>query len=84
MFKTDGDTDLLIQEYIKTDFDVRVIVLGGKVIATMQRQVVEGDFRSNYSQGAKVKKYNLTFISTKKRSSKTKNNLINILLRYKK
>ena len=60
MFKTDGDTDLLIQEYIKTDFDVRVIVLGGKVIATMQRQVVEGDFRSNYSQGAKVKKYNLT------------------------
>ncbi|MBE44842.1 MAG: hypothetical protein CMO16_06680 [Thaumarchaeota archaeon] len=64
MFKTDKDTDLLIQKYIKTDFDVRVIVLGGKVIATMQREVVKGDFRSNYSQGAKVKTYPLTELET--------------------
>ena len=60
MFKTDSNADLLIQEYIKTQFDVRVIVLGGVVIATMQREVVEGDFRSNVSQGAKVKPYKLT------------------------
>jgi len=36
------------------------LVLGGKVIATMQREVIEGDFRSNASLGAKVKKYNLS------------------------
>ena len=60
MYKTDSSSDLLIQEYIKSEFDVRVIVLGGKIVGTMQRDVVEGDFRSNYSQGAKVKSYKLS------------------------
>ena len=60
MYKTDSNADLLIQEYIKTDFDVRAIVLDGQIIATMQREVVEGDFRSNFSQGSKVKPYELT------------------------
>ena len=60
LFKQDSQSDLLIQEYIKTDFDIRALVLGGKIIATMQRDVLEGDFRSNFSQGAKVKKYDLT------------------------
>jgi len=60
LFKQDKSADILIQEYIKTEFDVRVLVLGGKIIATMQRDVLEGDFRSNYSQGAKVKTYNLS------------------------
>ena len=64
IFKTDPETDLLIQEYIKTNFDVRVMVLDGKIVATMQRDVLEGDFRSNYSQGAKVKKYNLSELET--------------------
>ena len=60
LFKQDNQVDLLIQEYIKTDFDVRVMVLGGKIIATMKREVLEGDFRSNYSQGAKVEIYDLS------------------------
>ena len=60
MYKTDSNADLLIQEYIKTDFDVRVMVLDGQVIATMRREVVKGDFRSNFSQGSKVKPYKLT------------------------
>ena len=51
---------LLIQEYIKTDGDIRVIVLGGKIIASMKRDIVEGDFRSNVSQGANVREYKLT------------------------
>ena len=54
------DIDLLVQEYIKTDGDVRVIVLGGKIIAAMKREVIEGDFRSNVSQGAKAEEYSLT------------------------
>ena len=60
LFKQDKSADILIQEYIKAKFDVRVLVLGGKVIATMQRDVIEGDFRSNASLGAKVKTYKLS------------------------
>ena len=64
IFKSDSQADILIQEYIKTDFDVRVMILDGRVVATMQRDVLEGDFRSNYSQGAKVKPYKLTELET--------------------
>jgi len=60
LFKQDKSADILIQEYIKAKFDVRVLVLGGKVIATMQRDVIEGDFRSNASLGAKVKTYKVS------------------------
>ena len=60
LYKMDSQTDLLMQEYIKTDFDVRAIVLDGKVIAAMRRNVVEGDFRSNASQGAEVEIIKLT------------------------
>ena len=60
IYKQDEDTDLLLQEYIKTDYDVRVLVLGGKVLATMKRPVIEGDFRSNVSQGSKPEKLKLT------------------------
>ena len=60
IYKTDSNADLLIQEYIKTDFDIRAIVLDGQIIATMRREVVEGDFRSNVSQGAKARPYKLT------------------------
>ena len=58
--KQDEDSDLLVQEYIKTDYDVRVLVLGGKVLAAMKRPVIEGDFRSNVSQGSKPQKIQLT------------------------
>ena len=40
------------------------MVLGGKIIATMKREVLEGDFRSNYSQGAKVEIYDLSELET--------------------
>ena len=60
IYKQDEDTDLLLQEYIKTDYDVRVLVLGGKVLASMKRPVIEGDFRSNVSQGSEPEKLKLT------------------------
>ena len=44
----------------KTDYDVRVLILGGKVLANMKRPVIEGDFRSNVSQGSKPEKIELT------------------------
>ena len=58
--KQDEDADLLIQEYIKTEYDVRVHILGGKFLAAMKRPVIEGDFRSNVSQGSKPKNIKLT------------------------
>ncbi len=58
--KQDEDADLLIQEYIKTEYDVRVHVLGGVVLASMARPVIEGDFRSNVSQGSVPKNIKLT------------------------
>ena len=59
-YKTDDDAELLIQEYIETDGDIRVLVLGGKILASMKREVIKGDFRSNFSQGGKVKMFKLT------------------------
>ena len=60
LYNQNPDVDLLVQKYIKTDKDIRVIVLGGLVVASMERQVIEGDFRSNVSQGSKVKSYELS------------------------
>ena len=60
LMKQDEKTELLLQSYIKSDFDVRVIILNNEILASMRRDVLKGDFRSNYSQGAKVKEYSLT------------------------
>ena len=54
--------DLLVQEYIKVDYDIRVLVLKGEVIAAMKRNVISGDIRSNASLGAKTEKIELTQI----------------------
>jgi len=59
VYKND-DIELLVQEYIKTKFDVRVLVVNGRVLAAMKRDVIEGDFRSNYSQGGNVSEFELT------------------------
>ena len=66
LYKIDDDVELLIQEYIKTDGDIRVLVLGKTIIASMKRHVIDGDFRSNYSQGGKVSKYNLSDLEKEK------------------
>ncbi len=46
-------TNILLQEYIEeaAGADIRAFVVGGKVIASMKRQGVEGEFRSNIHQG---------------------------------
>ncbi len=45
--------NILLQEFIKESggTDIRVIVVGGKVIAAMKRTGAEGDFRSNLHRG---------------------------------
>lgn len=47
------------QEYLPTDGDIRILVIGQKVIGAMKRHLVPGDFRANISQGADAEKYEL-------------------------
>lgn len=49
--------DLLFQEFQTSGFDLRVIVLGGRVLGIMKRTPREGEFLSNYSQGGKIQRY---------------------------
>ncbi|MFW6172942.1 MAG: ATP-grasp domain-containing protein [Elusimicrobiota bacterium] len=51
---------LLLQEFLESDFDIRSIVLDGKIIASMRRNKIDGDFRSNYSLGGEVEPYELS------------------------
>ena len=60
IYKIDEDIPLILQEYIKTDYDVRAIVLSGEVVAQLKRPVIKGDFRSNISQGTLPLKMELT------------------------
>ncbi len=54
--------DILVQEYIAESkgADIRCIVLGNKVIAAMERQGMDGEFRSNLHRGGKAKKISIT------------------------
>ena len=60
LYREDKYIDIILQEYIKTDYDVRVIVVAGKVFGAIKRPVVEGDFRSNISQGSEPEPHKLT------------------------
>lgn len=43
---------LLVQEYIEADGrDLRILVIGGEVVAAMERQASSGDFRANLHRG---------------------------------
>lgn len=48
------------QEYLETDSDLRIFVVGGKVLGGIRRYVLQGDFRTNFSLGSKVEKINVT------------------------
>lgn len=54
--------DILVQEFIAESkgADIRCIVLGNKVVASMERQGVEGEFRSNLHRGGKAKKIRIS------------------------
>lgn len=56
------NTNILVQEFIKEagGEDIRCIVLGDKVVATMKRKGKEGDFRSNIHRGGSAEKVKIT------------------------
>lgn len=47
------DADCLVQQYVQESrgHDVRVIIVGGKVVAAMHRHAEKGEFRSNLHRG---------------------------------
>ncbi|MCB9869326.1 MAG: 30S ribosomal protein S6--L-glutamate ligase [Planctomycetes bacterium] len=56
------DANILIQEFIQESkgSDIRAFVVGGKVIAAMQRTGAPGEFRSNLHRGGTAAKVKLT------------------------
>ena len=60
LYREDEYVDILLQEYIKTDYDVRVIVVAGQILGAMKRPVISDDFRSNVSQGSEPEIHELT------------------------
>jgi ribosomal protein S6--L-glutamate ligase len=54
--------DILVQEYIAESkgADIRCIVLGKKVVASMIRQGIDGEFRSNLHRGGQAKKVKIS------------------------
>lgn len=55
-------TNIMLQEFIAESkgCDIRVFVLGNKIIATMERTAKEGDFRSNLHRGGTSQKIEIT------------------------
>jgi len=56
------DANILVQEFIKEagGSDIRAFVIGGRVVAAMQRQGAAGDFRSNLHRGGSAKLIKIT------------------------
>jgi len=54
--------NILVQQYIEESrgSDIRCFVVGGKVVASMERRAKEGEFRANIHQGATSHKVRLT------------------------
>ncbi len=55
------DQNILIQKFIKEakGADIRALVVGRKVVASMKRQAVAGEFRSNLHRGGSATKFRL-------------------------
>src|SRR6185295_15226362 len=58
----DDGTNILLQEFVKESAgaDIRAFVVGGRVVASMKRQSLDDDFRSNLHQGGEGKSIKLT------------------------
>lgn len=55
-------TNVMLQEFVKESAgtDIRVFVVGGRIVASMKRQSLDDDFRSNLHKGGEGTKIKLT------------------------
>jgi ribosomal protein S6--L-glutamate ligase len=56
------NANILVQEFIKEadGADIRCVVVGGKVVASMKRQAAAGEFRSNLHRGGSAEKVKIS------------------------
>ncbi len=54
--EANSKANIIVQEFIEASYgkDLRVLVLGDRVLCAMKRIAVEGSFKANYSLGGKV------------------------------
>lgn len=54
--ETSPDAQLIFQEFVEASKgrDLRIFVVNGEMIASMERRAKEGDFKANYSNGGSV------------------------------
>lgn len=56
------NANIILQEFIKSSIgrDLRVLVIGGRAVACMERIAPADSFKSNYSRGGEVRKFKMT------------------------
>lgn len=61
IYTNNNKANIILQEFIKNSFgkDLRVFVVGGKVVGCMQRSS-QSSFKANYSKGGNVSSFELT------------------------
>ena len=61
IYANNENANIIIQEFIETSYgkDLRVFVIGGKVVGCMQR-IAKSGFKANFSIGADVQPFELT------------------------
>ncbi len=61
MYSYNKNMNIIIQEYVghRRGEDLRVFVMGGKVVACMRRIAKDGGFKANFSLGATVEEYKI-------------------------
>lgn len=61
VYSNNNKANIILQEFIENSYgrDLRVFVVGGKVIGCMQRSS-NGGFKANFSKGASVERFELT------------------------
>ncbi|MBA4502054.1 ATP-grasp domain-containing protein [Marinobacterium marinum] len=59
---TNPKANIILQEFIADSRgrDLRVIVIGGRAVACMERVAEEGSFKANFSRGASVREFSMT------------------------
>ncbi len=59
---TNPKFNLILQEFVQTSFgrDLRVFVIGGRVVGCMERMAADTGFKANYSAGGTVRAHEVT------------------------
>lgn len=63
--KNEDLAQILLQKYIPSNYDIRVLVLGNKALGAMKRTAKAGEFRSNVAQGGRAEVFPLDNILKK-------------------